>query len=137
MSEQVTIEAQQSFGELRAGDVVTVDRTGYVDRLIKNKRVVVVGDDTEPTTTVAPGGDDLVPAGIPKRNASRDDWAEWLAVNTSIVTEGKTHTQLLAEYDELTATPPATTDTVDDQAAGAATDSGADGTDGSAGDGTD
>ncbi|UTN91769.1 hypothetical protein SEA_SAMPSON_29 [Gordonia Phage Sampson] len=136
MSEQVTIEAQQSFGELRAGDVVTVDRTPYVDRLIKNQRVVVV-DDAEPTTTVAPGGDDLVPAGIPKRNASRDDWAEWLAVNTSIVTEGKSRDELLAEFDELTATPPATTDTVDDQAAGAATDSGADGTDGSAGDGTD
>ncbi|WNO27328.1 hypothetical protein SEA_KWEKEL_26 [Gordonia phage Kwekel] len=57
---EVTIEAQQSFGGIRAGEVVTVERTAYVDRLIKNNRVVVVeADDTgEPGNDPADGAFD-------------------------------------------------------------------------------
>lgn len=36
----------------------------------------------------------------PAKNAKRDDWAEFLADNTDIVTEGKDREVLQAEYDE-------------------------------------
>ena len=47
---EVTIKAQQSFGGIRAGEVVAVERTPYIDRLIEGQRVVVVdgAEDTEP-----------------------------------------------------------------------------------------
>lgn len=57
---EVTIKAQQSFGGIRAGEVVAVERTPYIDRLIKEQRVVVVdgAEDTEPVgefdTSTAP-----------------------------------------------------------------------------------
>lgn len=41
----------------------------------------------------------------PKRNASRDDWAEYLAQHPhGFVTEGKDRAALLAEFDALDAT---------------------------------
>lgn len=42
---EVTIKAQQTFGGIRAGEVVTVERTPYIDRLVENKRVVLVDAD--------------------------------------------------------------------------------------------
>lgn len=86
---EVTIKAQQTFGGMRAGEVATVERTPYIDRLLTRGRVALLPD---------ADADDR-----PKRNASRDDWAEWLAENTSIVTEGKSRDELLAELDALEA----------------------------------
>lgn len=97
---EVTIKAQQNFGDTRVGDVVTVERTPYVDRLITNGRVVVVDD--EPTTTVSVTDPTLAPQ-PPARNSSRDDWAEFLAEHSPIVTAGKSRDELIAEYDTLTA----------------------------------
>ena len=56
---EVTIKAQQSFGGIRAGEVVTVERTAYIDRLIKDERVVVVdgAEDTEPAGNDPAGGE--------------------------------------------------------------------------------
>ena len=41
-------------------------------------------------------------AETPKRSASRDEWADYLAAHHSIVTDGKSRAELLAEYDALT-----------------------------------
>ena len=50
------------------------------------------------------------PIPAPRGNASRDDWAEWLADNTDIVTEGKDRDALRAEYAEWTKTHDVPTD---------------------------
>lgn len=50
------------------------------------------------------------PAKAPARSASRDDWAEWLALNTDIVTEGKGRDALVDEYDEWLKTHDAPAD---------------------------
>ena len=39
------------------------------------------------------------PAKAPAKSASRDDWAEWLAENTDVVTEGRTRDQLVGDYE--------------------------------------
>lgn len=93
---EVTIKAQQTFGGMRAGEVATVERTPYIDRLLARGRVVLARG----RVALLPDAD---ADDRPKRNASRDDWAEWLAANTSIVTEGKSRDELLAELDALEA----------------------------------
>ena len=141
---EVTIKAQQSVGRLRAGDVVTVERSDYVDGLIERGRVAVVDGDTITGEGILIGdGDESLPVRPadlpepPKRSASRDDWAEYLAQHVHVEggTEGKTRGELLEAWDRFVEL--GTTATPAPEGADAATDSGADGTDGGAGDGTD
>ncbi|QGJ95811.1 hypothetical protein J1770_gp25 [Gordonia phage EMoore] len=141
---EVTIKAQQSVGRLRAGDVVTVERSDHVNGLIDRGRVTVVDDDTiTDSGTVIVDGDEALPVRPdelpepPKRSASRDDWAEYLArrVHVEGGTEGKTRGELLEAYDRFVEL--GTTATPAPEGADAATDSGGDATDGDAGDGTD
>lgn len=141
---EVTIKAQQSVGRLRAGDVVTVERSDYVDGLIERGRVAVVDDSTITDEGILIGDGEqslpVRPADLPeppKRSASHADWAEYLAEHVHVEggTEGKTRAELLAIWDRFvelgTTATPAAEDT------DAATDSDGDGTDGDAGDGTD
>lgn len=140
---EVTIKAQQSVGRLRAGDVVTVERSDYVDGLIERGRVAVVDDTITDEGILIGDGDQSLPVRPddlpepPKRNASYDDWAEYLAEHVHVEggTDGKTRAELLAIWDRFlefgTTATPAAEDT------DAATDSDGDGTDGDAGDGTD
>ncbi|AXQ60641.1 hypothetical protein SEA_ALI17_25 [Gordonia phage Ali17] len=142
---EVTIKAQQSVGRLRAGDVVTVERSDYVNGLIKRGRVAVVDDAVTDESIVVDDGDKALPVRPgdlpepPKRNASRDDWAEYLAEHVHIEggTEGKTRPELLEAYDRFIENGTTATPAPAPEGADAATDSGADGTDGGAGDGTD
>lgn len=42
---EVTVKAEQTFGGIQAGEVVTVERTEYIDRKIKSGRLSVVDGD--------------------------------------------------------------------------------------------
>lgn len=92
---------------LARGERATVrDDDAQVQSLIRQGFVNVVDEETgevEPTPLPEP-----LPA--PKRNASRDDWAEWLAEHTDVVTEGKDRDQLLADYDDWQARNDAPTE---------------------------
>lgn len=67
-----------------------------VQRLIRGGFVNVVSESGEVEPSPLPE-----PAPIPARNASRDDWAEYLAAGAfGIVTEGKGRDELIAEYDK-------------------------------------
>ncbi|AXQ62936.1 hypothetical protein SEA_ASHERTHEMAN_29 [Gordonia phage Ashertheman] len=113
---QVTIKAAQSFGGMRAGEVVTVTRTSYIDGLIKRERVTVV-DDAEgeqrtlpataadrPGEPITAGGfviGDQAASGPPKRNAETGEWAEYMAARfPDYDPTDKSRTELQADYDE-------------------------------------
>ncbi|AKF14285.1 hypothetical protein SEA_VINCENZO_23 [Mycobacterium phage Vincenzo] len=101
---KVTIEGSITPSTFLArGARVTVQRTERVERLIKAGFVVEVPDARTDTEREA---DDQAQAardelGVPARNASRDDWAEFLASHPTggFVTEGKNRDQLIAEWD--------------------------------------
>lgn len=80
---------------LARGERREVQDDARVQNLIRGGYVNVISSDGEPEPAPLP---EPVPA--PKRNASRDDWAEWLAEHTDVVTEGKDRDALLADYDE-------------------------------------
>ena len=102
----VTIEGtvMPAAGVLETGERKTVALTPYIHQLVDGgfvKIVEVHTDDSEAevTETITPEG--VAPLVEPKRNASRDDWAEYLAQHPSgIVTEGRNREELQAEYDE-------------------------------------
>lgn len=102
----VTIEGtvMPAAGVLETGERKTVALTPYIHQLVDGGFVKIVevhtdDDQVEVTETITSSGiEELVE---PKRNASRDDWAEYLAQHRSgIVTEGKNRDELQAEYDE-------------------------------------
>ncbi|URC18129.1 hypothetical protein SEA_ZENTENO07_28 [Mycobacterium phage Zenteno07] len=80
---------------LARGERREVQDDARVQNLIRGGYVNVISSEGEVEPAPLP---EPVPA--PKRNASRDDWAEWLAEHTDVVTEGKDRDQLLADYDE-------------------------------------
>lgn len=109
---RVTIEGSRlspsSF--LAAGERITVQRTERVDRLIARGFVVEVPDERTVTEREADEQADLSRENLadeqqtadqpPKRNASRDDWAEFLAQHPDgYVTDGKDRDALIAEWD--------------------------------------
>lgn len=121
--ENVTIRAAQSFGGMRAGEVVTVARTSYIDGLIERGRVIVVdnaeGDQwpaqsaTAEDMPTAPAIDntgfiinDPASSGPPARNAETIEWAEYMGNRwPDYDPSGKTRAELIADYDERV--PPA------------------------------
>lgn len=106
---KVTIEGSRLSPStfLAAGERATVQRTDRVERLIARGFVVEVPDgrtvtEVEADDNAEQSRADLVPdpGTPPKRNASREDWAEFLAQHPNgYVTEGKDRDQLIAEWD--------------------------------------
>ena len=106
----VTIEGSIApCGFLARGERATVQLTDDVRALISEGYVdviAVVDDGDEPPH--APPAEAKPPA----KNASREDWAEYLAANTDVVTEGRTLKELQSDYEvwlktQDAATPPA------------------------------
>ncbi|QWY84368.1 hypothetical protein SEA_KNOCKER_26 [Mycobacterium phage Knocker] len=96
----ITIEGSLTpSADLPRGVRRTVQDSAEVRKFVAKGFANIVDEDGTPEPAPLP---EPVPA--PKRNASRDDWAEWLAEHTDIVTEGKDRDDLLAEYDEWTKT---------------------------------
>ena len=97
---------------LARGERQSVEDSPEVRAFVAKGFAVVVDEETgEPEPAPLP---EVKPA--PKRNASRDDWAEWLAEETDIVTEGKDRDELIAEYDEWVKTHDAPADPPTDEA---------------------
>ena len=93
----VTVRALWSVAGLHKGEVGELERTDRVEELIARGMLQEVTD-----APAVPSD----PQGPPKRSASRDDWAEYLAQHTDIVTDGKTRPQLLEEWDALNSPQP-------------------------------
>ena len=109
---RVTIEGSRLSPStfLAAGERITVQRTERVERLIASGFVVEVADERTDTEREADeqaeqSRADLTPYTLdnpPKRNASREDWAEFLAAHSAlgITTEGKDRDALIAAWDD-------------------------------------
>lgn len=108
MAEQVTIEGSLSPSvNLPRGERRRVQLTPEVQRGIDRGYYVVVErrpDPNELTDTEVEADANAQTSrdesGAPARNASRDDWAEFLAEHEGgFVTEGKGRDELIAEWD--------------------------------------
>ncbi|AKY02736.1 hypothetical protein AVV09_gp23 [Mycobacterium phage BrownCNA] len=109
---RVTIEGSRLSPStfLAAGERITVQRTERVERLIASGFVVEVADartdtEREADEQAEQSRTDLTPYTLdnpPKRNASREDWAEFLGAHGAlgIVTEGKDRDALIAAWDD-------------------------------------
>ncbi|ACF05023.1 hypothetical protein Nigel_20 [Mycobacterium phage Nigel] len=107
---RITIEGSRLSPStfLAAGERATVQRTERVERLLARGFVVEVPEQRTVTVTevvteveadkqAAQSREEL---GVPPRNASRDDWAEFLAQHPGgFVTEDKDRAALIAEWD--------------------------------------
>lgn len=113
----VTIEGTltPAAGVLERGERKTVQYTDRIDRLVTGGFIRIIeflddGVEQVAEATDAPveveevnplGGhplDEVIPD-PPARNASRDDWAEYLAKYTDIETEGKDRGDLITAWD--------------------------------------
>ncbi|UXE04398.1 hypothetical protein SEA_FUNSIZED_27 [Mycobacterium phage Funsized] len=107
----ITIEGSLTpSADLPRGERRTVQDSAEVRKFVADGWAVIVDEETGEVEEDGTGL--LTPIEPPKRNAGREDWAEWLAAHTDIVTEGKDRGDLLAEYDEWVKThdAPATTE---------------------------
>jgi hypothetical protein len=93
-------------GVLPRGERKVVAYTDRIAHLVQRGHIKVVKWLDEAVEAVeveeTPGGTgELVPAGPPAKNASREDWAEWIAAqpDLGIVTEGKGRDTLIDEYE--------------------------------------
>lgn len=102
MTATVTIEGSITpSAELARGERRTVQLTESVQRLIDGGFVVVVESDAPAPVTPAvvdPAGADPQTVSPPARNASREDWAEFLAL-AGFVTEGRGRDELIDMWD--------------------------------------
>lgn len=100
----ITIEGSLTPSAFLArGERRTVQRTPRIDALVFKGFVVVVdahGEEEEPA-------DAPEPIKAPAKSASREDWAEFLAAHTDVVTEGRTRDQLIGDYEVYLETHPA------------------------------
>lgn len=76
-----------------------VQRTPHIERLIAGGFVNVIDDEGHAEPAPLPE-----PVKPPAKSASRDDWAEFLAEHTDVVTEGLARAELIAAYEEWSAT---------------------------------
>ncbi|AHB79342.1 hypothetical protein JAMAL_22 [Mycobacterium phage JAMaL] len=101
---RITIEGSRLSPStfLAAGERATVQRTERVERLLARGFVVEVPEQRTVTEVEADEQADQSreELGVPPRNASRDDWAEFLAQHPGgFVTEDKDRAALIAEWD--------------------------------------
>lgn len=87
------------FGD---GETVTLERTGFVDKLIDAQRVTVI--DADPLAVTHEIADrDAAEAreviGVPARNAPRADWAAFLTAHHIDVDDDATRTTLIDLWD--------------------------------------
>jgi hypothetical protein len=94
---EITIEGSISpAAGLARGERRTVQDSKAVRTYVRLGFANVVDEETgEPEPSPLPE-----PVKAPSRGASREDWAEFLATETDIVTEGKGRDVLVDEYDE-------------------------------------
>lgn len=96
----ITIEGSLTpSADLPRGERRKVQDSDDVREFVRKGFAVIVDSDGEPEPAPAPE-----PVKAPAKSASREDWAEFLAKHTDIVTEGKDRGDLLAEYDVWLAT---------------------------------
>lgn len=114
MSNTVTIKGRRSTTALKAGEVVTVERTDRVDALIAGGWATVVespktpdsltGVVTPPEPEEGPGevkpGGDVAPSGpaAPARSASKADWTEFLTEQGIEFDDENTRDDLVARW---------------------------------------
>ncbi|APQ42284.1 hypothetical protein PBI_RICH_23 [Mycobacterium phage Rich] len=99
---QITIEGSISpAAGLARGERRTVQDTPDVRAFVAKGFAVIVDERTETEREADEQAEFARDAlGVPARNASRDDWAEFLAQHPGgFVTEGKNRDQLIAEWD--------------------------------------
>lgn len=95
---------------LARGARVTVERTPYVEKLIRKGYVVVIGAAAAKTPVVEEitriveaqqetADNERQLAGAPARNASRDTWAEFLRAKGIPFWEDDTRNELIAQWD--------------------------------------
>lgn len=114
MSNPVTIKGRRSTTVLKAGEVVTVERTDRVDALIAGGWATVVDspetpdsltgavmppEPEEPASEGQPGGN-TAPQGpaAPARSASKADWTEFLAAQGVEFDEEDSRDDLVARW---------------------------------------
>lgn len=97
----ITIEGSLSpAAGLARGERRTVQDSDEVRRYVAKGFAVVVDEETgEVEAPPAPE-----PVKAPSKGASRDDWAEFLAEHTDVVTEGRTRDELVGDFEVWTET---------------------------------
>ncbi|AYD82020.1 hypothetical protein I5G60_gp25 [Mycobacterium phage Saguaro] len=93
---KITIEGSLTpAAGLARGERREVQDSAEVREYVRRGFAVVVDEESgQPEPAPLPE-----PVSPPARNASRDDWAEWLAEHTDVVTEGKDRGELIESYD--------------------------------------
>jgi hypothetical protein len=93
---KVTIEGSLTpAAGLARGERRTVQDSAEVRKYVADGFAVIVNEETgEAEAPPAPE-----PVKAPAKSASRDDWAEFLAEHTDVVTEGKNRDTLQADYE--------------------------------------
>ena len=91
----ITIEGSLTpSADLPRGQRRRVQDSAEVRKFVRKGFAIVVDEDGEPEPAPLPE-----PVKAPNKSASRDDWAEFLAEHTDIVTEGRTRDQLVGDYE--------------------------------------
>lgn len=117
----VTVRVEQPFMDYRDGEVVTIERTPFVDRLIEGRRVTVIDETVPPhdpppntvwddVTTDDPDDDgiplptnpeslyDEAKPTYPAASAPKQDWIDF-ATHIGINVDGLTKTEIITEVD--------------------------------------
>ncbi len=91
----ITIEGSLTpSADLPRGQRRRVQDSADVRAFVRKGFAVVVDEEGEPEPAPLP-----VPVKAPGKGDSRDDWAEFLAAHTDVVTEGRTRDQLVGDYE--------------------------------------
>jgi hypothetical protein len=109
---EVTLRVEQSVLDWTAGDVVTVERSRLVERLISDGRVSVIGENAAPA--VEEPGDTAVDVQLsaeasviegPPRNASAEAWRSFLEEKGIAHDPSLKRDQLVALWDSFADAP--------------------------------
>lgn len=91
----ITIEGSLTpASDLPRGTRRKVQDGDAVRKLVADGFAVIVDEEGQPEPTPLPE-----PVKAPAKSASREDWAEFLAEHTDIVTEDRTRDQLVGDYE--------------------------------------
>ena len=91
----ITIEGSLTpSSDLPRGQRRRVQDSAEVREFVRKGFAVVVDEEGEQEPAPLPE-----PAKAPNKSASREDWAEFLAEHTDVVTEGRTRDQLVGDYE--------------------------------------